>query len=119
MCIRDRDNPYGDCNHGMPMGKGLPAADMALDLQMAPNPFNPQTNIKFVVNRNNLVQLNVYNIRGQKVKTIVQDRLDANTYDFVWDGKNDAGQNVSSGTYYARLRIGAEVVQVRPMTLLK
>ena len=88
-------------------------------VQLAPNPFNPQTNIKFVVNRNNLVQLNVYNIRGQKVKTIVQDRLDANTYDFVWDGKNDAGQNVSSGTYYARLRIGAEVVQVRPMTLLK
>jgi hypothetical protein len=86
---------------------------------VAPNPFNPRANIKFTVNRSNLVQLNVYNIRGQKVKTIVQDRLDANEYDFVWDGKNDAGQNVSSGTYFARLRIGAEVVQVRPMTLLK
>jgi hypothetical protein len=86
---------------------------------VAPNPFNPQTHIKFAVNRSNLVQLNVYNIRGQKVRTLVQDRLPANEYDFVWDGTDDAGHHLASGTYYARLRIGAEVVQVRPMTLLK
>jgi len=105
---------------------GLTAVDDTPTIQpaggfhsVAPNPFNPRANIKFVVNRDNLVQLNVYNIRGEKVRTIVQDRLPANTYDVVWDGTNDAGQNVASGTYYARLRIGAEVVQVRPMTLLK
>jgi len=86
---------------------------------VAPNPFNPQTHIKFVVNRENLVQLNVYNIRGQKVRTIVQDRMPANEYDLVWDGTDDAGRHLASGTYFARLRIGAEVVQVRPMTLLK
>ncbi len=84
-----------------------------------PNPFNPSTNIKFAVNRDNLVQLNVYNIRGEKVRTLVQDRLPANEYTFVWDGKNDAGRNVSSGQYFARLRIGQEVVQVRKMSLVK
>lgn len=84
-----------------------------------PNPFNPSTNIKFAVNRDNLVQLNVYNIRGEKVRTLVQDQLPANEYTFVWDGKNDAGKNVASGQYFARLRIGKEVVQVRKMSLVK
>ncbi len=86
---------------------------------IAPNPFNPSTTIKFAVNRENLVQLNVYNLRGEKVRTLVQDTLPMNEYTFVWDGKSDNGQSVSSGQYFARLRIGAEVVQVRKMALVK
>jgi len=86
---------------------------------IAPNPFNPSTTIKFTVNRDNLVQLNVYNIRGEKVRTLVQDSLPMNEYTFVWDGKSDNGQSVSSGHYFARLRIGNEVVQVRKMALIK
>ena len=86
---------------------------------VAPNPFNPSTEIKFAVNRDNLVQLNVYNIRGEKVRTLVQDNLPMNEYTFVWDGKTDNGQTVSSGHYFARLRIGAEVTQVRKMALIK
>jgi hypothetical protein len=86
---------------------------------IAPNPFNPATKISFVVNRDNLVQLNVYNIRGEKVRTLIQDRLPQNEYVFTWDGKNDAGQSVASGNYFARLRIGAEVTQVRKMSLIK
>jgi len=86
---------------------------------IAPNPFNPMTEIKFVVNHDNLVQLNVYNIRGQKVRTLVQGNLGTNEYTFVFDGKNDAGQTLASGAYFARLRIGKEVVQVRQMMLVK
>jgi hypothetical protein len=86
---------------------------------IAPNPFNPATKISFVVNKDNLVQLNVYNIRGEKVRTLIQDRLPQNEYVFTWDGKNDAGQSVASGNYFARLRIGAEVTQVRKMALIK
>lgn len=86
---------------------------------IAPNPFNPATKVSFVVNRDNLVQLNVYNIRGEKVRTLIQDRLPANTYEFVFDGKDDAGQALASGTYFARLRIGSEVMQVRKMSLIK
>ncbi len=86
---------------------------------VAPNPFNPMTEIKFVVNRDEIVQLNVYNIRGQKVRTLVQDNLSANEYKFTFDGKNDAGQGLASGAYFARLRIGKEVVQVRQMMLVK
>jgi DNA/RNA endonuclease YhcR with UshA esterase domain len=105
---------------------GLSAVDDTPAIQVAggfrsvaPNPFNPMTEIKFVVNRDNLVQLNVYNIRGQKVRTLVQDHMSANEYKFEFDGKNDAGQNLASGAYFARLRIGKEVVQVRQMMLVK
>ena len=86
---------------------------------IAPNPFNPSAKISFVVNKDNLVQLNVYNIRGEKIRTLVQDRLPQSEYSFTWDGKNDAGQSVASGNYFARLRIGAEVMQVRKMSLVK
>ncbi len=86
---------------------------------IAPNPFNPATEIKFVVNKDNIVQLNVYNIRGQKVRTLIQDNLSANEYTFAFDGKDDAGMGLASGAYFARLRIGKEVVQVRQMMLIK
>ncbi len=84
-----------------------------------PNPFNPAAKIKFVVSRANMVQLNLYNIRGEKVRTLIQDALPINEYTITWDGKDDNGQTLASGNYFARLRIGAEVVQVRKMTLLK
>ncbi len=86
---------------------------------IAPNPFNPMTEISFVVNRDDLVQLNVYNIRGEKVRTLVEDRMSANEYRFMFDGRDDAGSGLASGAYFARLRIGKEVVQVRQMMLVK
>jgi hypothetical protein len=86
---------------------------------IAPNPFNPVTKISFVVNKDNMVQLNIYNIRGEKVRTLVQDRLPQMEYELTWDGTNDAGQSVASGAYFARLRIGTEVTQVRKMSLVK
>ncbi|MBU8869549.1 MAG: hypothetical protein KOO60_01625 [Gemmatimonadales bacterium] len=87
--------------------------------QIAPNPFNPVTKISFKLNRDNLVQLNVYNIRGEKVRTLVQGAIPANDYTFTWDGTGDDGRGVASGTYFARLRIGSEVMQVRKMSMLK
>lgn len=96
----------------------LPAGGFERDA-IKPNPFNPSTKISFVVNRDNLVQLNIYNIRGEKVRTLIQDRLPANSYSFEFDGRDDSGAGLASGTYFARLRIGAEVMQVRKLALLK
>ncbi|MBK8167339.1 MAG: T9SS type A sorting domain-containing protein [bacterium] len=84
-----------------------------------PNPFNPSTKISFVINKSDLVQLNVYNIRGEKVRTLVQDNLPATEYTLTWDGTDDGGKSVASGSYFARLRIGKEVMQVRQMQLVK
>ncbi len=86
---------------------------------IAPNPFNPKTEIRFVLTRPNQTQLNVYNLRGERVKTLVAERLDTGEHIVTWDGTDMTGQQVSSGTYFARLRIGAEVMQVRKLMLVK
>ena len=87
--------------------------------RIAPNPFNPKTEVRFMLTRPNLAQLNVYNIRGELVRTLVNGRLDRGEHITSWDGNDFAGQRVSSGTYFARLRIGSEVMQVRKLMLVK
>jgi hypothetical protein len=87
--------------------------------RISPNPFNPKTEVRFVLTRPNLAQLNVYNIRGELVRTLVNGRLDSGEHITSWDGNDFAGQRVSSGTYFARLRIGTEVMQVRKLMLVK
>jgi len=95
----------------------LPAGGFS---SIRPNPFNPKTEIRFVLTRDNLVQLNVYNIRGELVSTLVNERLQGGGERVVsWDGTDNAGQQVASGTYFARLRIGADVMQVRKLMLVK
>jgi len=87
---------------------------------IAPNPFNPKTEIRFVMTRDNLAQLNIYNIRGEYVKSLVNGRLQGGQeHVLTWDGTDAAGQQVASGTYFARLRIGGEVLQVRKLSLVK
>lgn len=86
---------------------------------IAPNPFNPMTEISFVMNNDNMAQLNVYNMRGEFIKSLVNGPLATGDYVMQWDGTNNDGQSVSSGTYFARLRIGTEVLQVRKMSLVK
>jgi len=88
--------------------------------RIAPNPFNPKTEIRFVMTRDNLAQLNVYNIRGELVKTIENGRLQGGQeYVYHWDGKDGSGKQMSSGTYFARLRLGGDVMQVRKLMLVK
>lgn len=84
-----------------------------------PNPFNPSTTIEFVVNRADLAQLNIYNIRGELVRQLFEDRLPVGPYSLTWDGTDGNGRALASGQYFARLRIGTEVYQVRKLSLVK
>ncbi len=118
--LRPMDDSYITLNGTAAVGNDVPTIDKLGGFKsISPNPFNPQTNIKFVVNKDNLVQVNVYNIRGEKVRTLIQDRLPANEYNVVWNGTDDSGKSVASGSYFARLRIGKDVMQVRQMQLVK
>jgi hypothetical protein len=97
----------------------LPKA-YALD-QNSPNPFNPSTTIAFEIpesNNGTRVVLTVFNIRGQKVVTLVDELKDAGRYSVNWDGRNSAGQSVSSGVYFYRLQAG-DFSAVRKMVILK
>ncbi len=84
----------------------------------APNPFNPETVISFDLPRDSPVQLVVFDVLGQQVRSLVADRLPAGAHRAVWDGRNTRGAQVGSGVYFYHLQAG-EFVQTRRMLLLK
>lgn len=87
--------------------------------QNYPNPFNPTTTIGFNLAENNVkVNLIIYNVLGQKVKTLVSDVYQAGRYRAVWDGTNDAGIPVSTGVYIYRIQAG-DIVQSKKLTFIK
>lgn len=71
-----------------------------------PNPFNPSTTIRFSIPQDSSVKLVVYNVRGQVVKTIVNDTLPKGNHSAFWNGVDDNGCAVSSGVYFYRLQTG-------------
>ncbi len=86
--------------------------------QNFPNPFNPTTTISFSIPKDDKVELKVYNIRGQLVKTLVNDHLEAGSHKAVWNGDNQQGSPVGSGIYFYRL-VTPEKSIVRKMALVK
>lgn len=73
-----------------------------------PNPFNPETTISFALETQSLVSLEIYNIKGQKVKTLLNENLSSGQHNVVWKGDNNLGEVVSSGIYFSRLIYNAE-----------
>jgi hypothetical protein len=87
--------------------------------QNYPNPFNPSTTIQFTVRERSLVSLRVYNVTGQLVRTLVnEERAPGTVHQVAWDGRNDAGQSVSSGVYFYKL-VTSDATQTKKMVLLK
>lgn len=83
-----------------------------------PNPFNPSTKIGFDLPRSCDVSIDIYNILGQRVKTLVSGHLKAGSHLVTWDGRNEAGTQASSGVYFYRI-VAGEFVATRRMLLLK
>jgi hypothetical protein len=69
-----------------------------------PNPFNPSTNIKFATSENGHVPIDIYNVKGQKVTTLVDERMNAGEHSIIWNGKDDSGRNVTSGVYLLSMK---------------
>jgi len=86
-----------------------------------PNPFNPKTSFNFMLDRADHVSLRVFDIRGRQIRTIVDTDLGAGDYANVysWDGRDQSGRPVNSGTYFYRLTTGSGFSQSMKMTLLK
>ncbi len=86
----------------------LSSSDDFLQIEMslgpnAPNPFNPLTTLNFSLPVADSIQLEVYDLRGLRVDTVVQGYYSAGNHSVLWDGKDAQGQAVASGTYFARL----------------
>ena len=86
--------------------------------QNYPNPFNPETVIRFSIADNNYVSLEIYNMLGQKIKSLINQPMTQGSYQILWDGTSDYGRPVSSGLYFARIKSGNFVKQIK-MTLLR
>ena len=71
--------------------------------QNYPNPFNPFTNIEFYLDINDNIQLNIYDIQGRKIKTLVSEFLLSGSHIVQWDGKDNYGLDVPSGIYIYQL----------------
>jgi hypothetical protein len=86
--------------------------------QNYPNPFNPLTHISFSVSVPGLVELQVYDVSGRPVRTLVEGWREAQHYDVAWDGRDDSGKAVASGVYFYQLEASG-YKESKKMVLLK
>lgn len=94
--------------------------------QNYPNPFNQSTKIDFLLEHPGFTRLMVYNLLGRKVRTLVEENLSSGYKSVLWDGKNDSGDNVSSGIYFYRIKVvsplsdgNGNFTETRKLLLLK
>jgi hypothetical protein len=83
-----------------------------------PNPFNPETIIEYRVSKTGRVHLAVFNVLGQKVRTLVDQDQFRGTHRVMWDGKDDSGNRLASGMYFYQLK-GENALITKKMTLIK
>ena len=83
-----------------------------------PNPFGSTTNIEFALKQSSMVTVDVYNILGQKVKTLTEDEMPSGIHSIQWDGKDAFGYQVANGVYFYRMNTD-EFHQTRKMILMK
>ncbi len=83
-----------------------------------PNPFNPETKIQFQTKNQMHVKINIYNIKGQKIKSLLDDNVDKGNHFILWDGTNNEQQKVSSGIYFYRFE-SKEKNEIKKMLLVK
>ncbi len=99
-----------------PLGSVVPA-DYKLS-QNFPNPFNPTTSINYDLPKSSVVKIEIYNIVGQRMKTLVNELQAAGKWSVQWNGNDDAGVHVASGIYFYRLET-PNAVLTQKMVLLK
>jgi len=83
-----------------------------------PNPFNPSTTITFSVKESAPVTIGVYNVKGQLVKTLVNEEKASGNHSVVWDGRDNNGRSVSSGVYFYKMNAG-KYSSTRKMIMMK
>ena len=119
------DTFYSGLDAGTEKDQSLPSKFLLE--QNYPNPFNPSTTIPFTVSRKGQgagvkspipTSLIIYNILGQRVRTLVDEEKLTGEYKVIWDGKDEVGEDVASGIYFYKLKSG-DISQTKKMLLLR
>ncbi|MCL5019693.1 MAG: T9SS type A sorting domain-containing protein, partial [Patescibacteria group bacterium] len=87
--------------------------------QNYPNPFNPTTTIKYQLPKDAQVQMVIYNILGQEVKTVISEQLPAGIHEVKWDATDKFGNKVASGIYIYRMETNTGFAQARKVVFMK
>jgi len=121
MTYDGREIQGKDCVHIIHKVKPKLSTEIANGFSLGknyPNPFNPETEISFSLPERTQVSLIIYNILGEKVKTLANVEMDAGTQSIHWNGRDEAGNPVASGVYFYRLKT-ATFDQTMKMVLMK
>jgi parallel beta-helix repeat protein len=110
------ENPFGEPQLGINI---YDLSNIKSQLNNYPNPFNPTTTINYSLKENSKIELNIYNIKGRKVKTIVNEKLEQGLHKIIWDGTNSNGKAVGSGIYFYKLNVNGKTEAVKKCLLLK
>jgi len=103
------DTELDDTIPGAPAGRLYPAS---------PNPFNPQTTVRFDLARSGFAVLDVYDVNGRHVRTLASGYLTAGEHRATWDGRDDQDRLLAAGVYLVRLR-GSDFVAAQRVALIK
>lgn len=87
--------------------------------QNHPNPFNPTTTIEFSIQNDSDIDLSIYNIKGQKIKSLTNNEFTKGFQSIIWNGDDDKGKPVSSGVYFYKLSVNDKTEAVKKCLLLK
>ena len=96
---------------------GTPAAFVLQ--QNYPNPFNPSTTINLTVAERGFATLEIYDLTGRVVRTLISSEMAAGDHSVKWDGRDERGFSVGSGVYFYRLRLGSNLEGSRKMILMR
>ncbi len=101
-------------------GNEIPTYKNAVLNSNYPNPFNPQTTISFAIkDTDGKTNISIYNIKGQKVKTLVDEVLPAGEHTLIWNGTNSQGRSVSTGIYFYKMEYKGKHINTKKCLLLK
>lgn len=102
------------------VGTGQNIPEIVNSLQsIHPNPFNPSTNISYQLAEDSEVEMSIFNVRGQKITTILSKEEMKGFHHVVWDGKDKTGKEQSSGIYFVRLKVNGNIIAARKCMMMK
>lgn len=96
-----------------------PEVEDYYEIRVYPNPFQRHSTISFSIKEISDVKLEIYNLKGQKIKTITNRLYNKGTYKIKWFGDDNYGNNVTSGVYFYRLNINGMSETIRKCLLVR
>ncbi|MBN2018146.1 MAG: SBBP repeat-containing protein [Candidatus Cloacimonetes bacterium] len=87
--------------------------------QNYPNPFYPKTTISFCIKQNSDIELEIFNIKGQKIKTLINEFMQTGNHSIIWNGDDEYGKHVCSGLYFYKLSANGKTEVIKKCLLVK